>query len=102
KDRLVARKGTEFVTLTMNEVAYFHTEHKIVFVKDFSGRQLMVDMNLGEWEGVLDARFFRLNRKYIANIKAIDRFKPDNGKVRVFLKPETREEVHVSKETAPE
>jgi DNA-binding LytR/AlgR family response regulator len=45
--------------------------------------------------------FFRINRKFIANIKSIDRFKPDNGKIQVFLKPEIKEEVHVSKETAP-
>jgi DNA-binding LytR/AlgR family response regulator len=101
--RIVARKGTEFVALDADEVAYFYTEHKIVFVKDFNGRQLIVDRNLAEFESELDkTKFFRINRKYIAHLKAIDRFKPDNGKIQVFLKPETKEEVHVSKETAPE
>jgi DNA-binding LytR/AlgR family response regulator len=101
--RIVARKGTEFVALDTSEVAYVYTEHKIVFVRDFTGRQLLIDKNLGELEASLDkAKFFRINRKYIANMKAIDRFKPDNGKIQVFLKPETKEDVHVSKETAPE
>ncbi len=101
--RIVARKGTEFVALDVDDVAYFYTEHKIVFVKDFNGRQLIVDRNLAEFESELDkTKFFRINRKYIAHLKAIDRFKPDNGKIQVFLKPETKEEVHVSKETAPE
>jgi DNA-binding LytR/AlgR family response regulator len=101
--RIVARKGTEFVALDADDVAYFYTEHKIVFVKDFNGRQLIVDRNLAEFESELDkTKFFRINRKYIAHLKAIDRFKPDNGKIQVFLKPETKEEVHVSKETAPE
>lgn len=101
--RLVARKGTEFVALDADDIAYFYTEHKIVFVKDFNGRQLIVDRNLAEFEAELDkTKFFRINRKYIAHLKAIDRFKPDNGKIQVFLKPETKEEVHVSKETAPE
>jgi DNA-binding LytR/AlgR family response regulator len=101
--RIVARKGTEFVALDVDDVAYFYTEHKIVFVKDFNGRQLIVDRNLAEFESELDkSKFFRINRKYIAHLKAIDRFKPDNGKIQVFLKPETKEEVHVSKETAPE
>lgn len=102
KDRIIVKKGTEFMALELNEVAYFYTEHKIVFVKDFSGRQLIVDKNLGELEGALNPDcFFRLNRKFIANLKAIDRFKPDNGKIRIYLKPEVKEEVHVSKETAP-
>jgi DNA-binding LytR/AlgR family response regulator len=103
KSRIVARKGTEFIALNLDEVAYFFTEHKIVFVRDFQGRQMIVDKNLGELENDLNKeQFFRINRKFIANIKAIDRFKPDNGKIQVFLKPEMKEEIHVSKETAPE
>lgn len=101
--RIVARKGAEFVAMDTNDIAYLYTEHKIVFVKDFTGRQLLIDKNLGELEASLDkTKFFRINRKYIANMKAIERFKPDNGKIQVYLKPETKEEVHVSKETAPE
>jgi len=103
RNRIVARKGTEFVALGTDDVAYFFTEHKIVFVRDFGGRQMIVDQNLGELEAELDpATFFRLNRKFIVHQKAIERFKPDNGKIQVFLKPEIKEEVHVSKETAPE
>lgn len=103
RGRIVARKGTEFVALDTDEVAYFFTDHKIVFVRDFSGRQMIIDRNLSELEEELDQEvFFRVNRKFIVHQKAIDRFKPDNGKIQVFLKPEVKEEVHVSKETAPE
>jgi DNA-binding LytR/AlgR family response regulator len=103
RSRIVARKGTEFIAVTTDEIAYFFTDHKIVFVRDFTGRQMIIDQNLAELESELDPEmFFRLNRKYIASQKAIDRFKPDNGKILVFLKPEVKEEVHVSKETAPE
>ena len=102
KKRILAKKGTEFIALEFTDVAYFFTDHKIVFVRDFNGRQLMVDKNLGELEELLDKnRFFRINRKFIAQLNAIERFKPDNGKIRVYLKPETNEEIHVSKETAP-
>jgi DNA-binding LytR/AlgR family response regulator len=101
--RLVARKGAEFVALNVDEVAYFFSEHKIVFVRDFSGRQMIVDKNLGEWESALDqTTFFRINRKFIVNQKAIDRFKPDNGKIQIFLNPEWKETIHISKETAPD
>jgi DNA-binding LytR/AlgR family response regulator len=103
RDRIVARKGTEFVALNIDEVAYFFTEHKIVFVRDLTGRQMIVDRNLGELEAELGGRsFFRINRKFLASQKSIDRFKPDNGKILVYLRPEMKEEVHVSKETAPE
>jgi DNA-binding LytR/AlgR family response regulator len=102
-ERIVARKGTEFIALTMDEIAFFFTEHRVVFVKVHSGQQFIVDKNLGELEGNLDKnKFFRINRKFISHINAIEKFKPDNGKIRVFLKPEMKEEVHVSKETAPD
>ena len=103
KTRIIGKKGTEFIALEFDEVAYFFTEHKIVFVRDFSGRQLILDKTLGEIEAALDkTKFFRINRKFIAQLKAIERFKPDNGKIRIFLRPEMKEEIHVSKETAPE
>ncbi len=103
KTRIVAKKGTEYIALELEEVAYFYTEHKLVFVRDFSGRQLIVDKNLADLESTLDKnRFFRLNRKFIAQLKAIERFKPDKGKILIYLKPEMKEEVHVSKESAPE
>jgi DNA-binding LytR/AlgR family response regulator len=103
KNRIVGKKGTEFIALELEEAAYFFTEHKVVFVRDFSGKQLIVDKTLTEIEEQLDkTKFFRLNRKFIAQLKAIERFKPDNGKIRIFLRPEMKEEVHISKETAPE
>ena len=103
KDRIVAKKGTAFTALTLDEIAFFFTEHRIVFVKDHAGHQYIVDKNLGELESGLDRKkFFRINRKFIAHIDAIEKFKPDNGKIRVFLKPEMKEEIHVSKETAPD
>lgn len=102
KGRLVVRKGTEFIALNQDEIAYFFTEHKIVFVRDHQGRQMIVDKNLAELESELDQQdFFRINRKFIVHQKAIDRFKPDSGKIQIFLKPEIKEEVFVSKETAP-
>lgn len=102
RSRIVARKGTDFITIHLEHVAYFYTEHKVVFVRDHSGKQWIVDKTLGDWEIQLKSNnFFRLNRKYLVSAKAIERFKPDNGKIRVYLKPEVKEEVHVSKETAP-
>jgi len=101
KSRIVAKKGAEFVSLSLDEVAYFYSEHKIVFARDFTGRRLLVDKTLGDIASILDRhRFFRINRKFIAQQRAIDRFKPDNGKIRVYLQPEMQEEIYVSKENA--
>jgi DNA-binding LytR/AlgR family response regulator len=101
--RIVVKKGTDYITINFDDVAYFFTEHRIVFVKDFSGRQFICDKTLAEIECAVGQKsFFRINRKFIASIKAIEKFKSDNGKIRVSLKPEISEDVFVSKETAPE
>lgn len=103
KDRILVRRGAEQLVLETQHIAYFFSEQKVVFAKDFQGRQFMTDVNLAELEQTLDSKlFFRINRKFIAHIKAIEKFKSDNGKIRVYLNPEVKEEVHVSKETAPE
>jgi len=103
RKRIVGKKGAEFIALDLEDVAYFYSEQKIVFVRDFSGNQFILDKNLGEWESMVDRNdFFRINRKFIAHRKAIERFKSDNGKIRIYLKPVVKEEVHVSKECAPE
>ncbi len=102
-ERILAKKGTEFVALNLNDVAYFFTQHKIVFARDFTGRQLIVDKTISELEEIVDkTKFFRLNRKYLSCLNAIETFKPDNGKVKIHLTPDCKEDVFVSKETAPE
>lgn len=101
--RIIVKKGTEFITLKMTDVAYFFTEHRVVFVRDLTGKQYIIDKNLSELEPTLDKKkFFRINRKYIASINAIEKYKPNNGKIRIFLKPEVKEEINISKETAPD
>lgn len=100
--RILAKKGTEFIALEMDSIAYFFTEHKVVFVRDFNGRTLIVDKTITELETMLDTtRFFRLNRKYLCHVDAIEKFKPENGKLRIDLLPPSKEAVYVSKETAP-
>ena len=101
-DRILAKKGTGFIALGLNDIAYFFTEHKIVFAKDFTGRQLIVDKTITELEGTVDpSKFFRINRKYLCCLNAIERFKPDKGRIKIHLVPDCKEDVYVSKETAP-
>jgi DNA-binding LytR/AlgR family response regulator len=100
--RIIVRKGTDFIALNQEDVAYFYTEHKITFAKDRSGRLLIVDRTLTDLEDLLDKKvFFRLNRKYFVHVSAIEKFKSDNGKVLINLLPPASDAVYVSKEMAP-
>ncbi len=101
-NRVVGKKGTDFIAFEVDDIAYFFTKHKIVFVRDFSGRQLILDKTLTEIEETIPGdSFFRVNRKFIAHYRAIEKFKSDHGKIKISLQPEIKEEVYVSKETAP-
>ena len=100
--RILGKKGTEFIALGIDEVAYFFTEHKIVFAKDFTGRNLILNKTISELEGTMDSKkFFRLNRKYLCSLAAIEKFKSDNGRIKVQVTPDSGEDIFVSKETAP-
>lgn len=102
RTRLLVRRGSEQQALNTSEVAYFFSEQKILFVKDITSRQFMMDGTLSELEGTLNSKdFFRINRQYIAHIQSVEKFKSDNGRIRVFLQPPPKEEIFVSKETAP-
>jgi two-component system LytT family response regulator len=102
RDRVLARKGPDFVAVPVAEVAYFFTEYKLVFLRDAQGTQYLVDRALEKLEAELDpGRFFRLNRKYLAQISAVRRFRPaDKGRLSVVLAPEPAEPVVVSQEKA--
>jgi DNA-binding LytR/AlgR family response regulator len=102
RTRVVVRKGVDFMALPLADVAYFFTEHKLVFARDHRGVQYLVDRPLAELEAELDpARFFRLNRRLIAQVDAIRRFRPaDKGRVMVVLEPPPAEPVQVSQERA--
>jgi len=102
-ERIVARKGNQFVVVPIAQIAYFFTMHKISFLKEFTGREMTIDKNLSSLEETLDpSHFVRLNRKYIASSRAITRYTSVLGKIRVILNPEPGEEVFVSKESAPD
>ena len=100
--RIVVKKGSDFLALKTDDIAYFYTEHKIVFGIDREGKRFIVDKPLAVLETELDpANFFRLNRKYIANVNAIARFKShDKGKVLITLAPPVAEEVIISQENS--
>lgn len=102
RDRVLARKGPDFVAVPVAEVAYFFAEYRLVFLRDRQGTQYLVDRTLERLEAELDAgRFFRLNRKYIAQVTAVRRFRPaDKGRLAVVLSPEPAEPVTVSQERA--
>ncbi len=105
KNRLVVRKGLEHIALKLEDIIFFYTEHKLVFVIDRTGKKYLADKTLTELEEILDNNvFFRANRQYIININFIKGFKTfEKVKLQVDLMvPDLNHCIIVSQENSPQ
>jgi len=102
KTRIIVKRGNEYQTIMLDDVVYFYTENKIVFLISKDNKKFMVNKNLGELEEELDKhRFFRVNRQCIVNVDYIKKFKPiDRSKLTIELTLPTQEEIIISQENA--
>ena len=104
KTRIVVRKGVEYVTIRVEDIMYFFSEHKIVFLVDKDRKKYMVEKkSLAEMQEELDpAMFFRANRKFIVNANYISNFKSvENSKILLTLTVPLHEQIIISQENAP-
>ena len=74
KTRFITKVGDHIQSVSIQEIAYFYTEFKGVFVVTWEGRKHLINYTLEHLETCLDPqKYFRLNRKYIAEINAIEK-----------------------------
>ncbi len=102
RSRIVVKKGIEFQSILLEEVAYFFTDQKISFLITKDGKKFLVDKNLKELEEELDSKiFYRANRKYIVNINYIKSYKPfDKIKILLELTVPVSQDILISQENA--
>lgn len=89
RTRFLIAGADRFITLSVDEIAYFYSENRITTAVTLSGRSHVVDLPLSRLEEQLDPdRFFRANRQILLSVGAIDRIEPYfNGKVSVTVHP---------------
>lgn len=102
KKRFVIRFGEHIKTLQTEDIAYCYSENKVTFAKNFEGRIFPMDYNLDALEHILDPQhFFRINRQYLINLKAIEEMKTyTKARVIIKLQPAVKESPVVSSERA--
>ena len=103
KNRLVVKRGVEYISLRLEDIILFYTENKLVYVIDCCGKKYVAEKNLSDLEEELDnSRFFRANRQYIINIDFIRGFKSfDRVKLLVDLNvPELNHNIIISQENS--
>jgi len=103
RQRLIVKKGIEYQSVLLEDVAYFFTEHKVTFLVTKQEKKFMLDQNLKELEEELDTKtFYRANRKYIVNINSIRSYKTfEKVKLLVELNLPMTEDIIISQENAP-
>lgn len=99
KSRLVSKMGSQILHLSVAEIAYLYSEDKITFVIMTNGKRYMLGYTLDQLERMLDpAAFYRLNRKYMAHVQAIDAIhKHFNSRLKVTLKPPVTDDILISR-----
>ncbi len=105
KTRFLGKIGQRTYFIQMQDVAYFTADNKIVLLVARDGKRYIKNATMEKLEKILDPKiFFRVNRKIIMHIDAIEQIKPyDNN--RLILVPKgisSNEEIIISREKVAE
>jgi DNA-binding LytR/AlgR family response regulator len=102
RQRILARSGSSFVSLRLDEVAYFVSVDKSAFAIGSDGKRHLVDGSLADLAAQLDPqRFFRINRQVIVAAAAVLGFRPSGkGRLELRLAPAAATTVNVTQERA--
>lgn len=102
KERFLVKAGNKYYNKLVNDITYFSSEDKIVYLHDGgSSKKYIADFTLEELtKKHLDPHlFFRISRKFIVNINAIDVINPYlNQRLILHLKNGETDELIVSRE----
>jgi len=103
KRLIIAKSGLQFITLKVEEVAYFTTSNKIVFAVTAGGKKYLTNYNLAQLEAELDPElFFRINRQHIINVVYVRSFVPyKKGQLLLTLHIPSDTEIIVSQALTP-
>ena len=90
KKRFLVQVGQQFRKVDVADIAYIYAREGGVFLRSFDKKTYTVEYALESLEDLLDpSEFFRINRKYIVNINAIDQMTAwSRSRVKLLLKPD--------------
>lgn len=104
RNRFMVKLGKLIKTVQSEDVAYFMAEGKYLFLVTNDKQNYIIEETISSLEPQLDSSdFFRINRKFIINIKAVrEMYKLSRNRVRIVLEPAPVEglDVVVSEERA--
>ncbi len=100
KKRFLVHVGQQMIYIMVDDIHYFYSEDGLAYAKTADNKKHLVDYTLEQLEEALDPKdFFRINRKVITHLHAIQKIAPYfNSRLKLELKPKTEFEVIVSRE----
>jgi two-component system LytT family response regulator len=100
KKRFLVKRGTDYISVKTEDIAYFYATHKLVCMVDHKNQKFILDQSLADIEKQLDPRqFYRVNRKYLVQLSAIKKIKSyPKSKLQVEVEPPVGEDIIISQE----
>jgi hypothetical protein len=95
---LKVQQGGKTTLVKYPEIAFIHSQNKIVYIVKVDGTSITTDFTLNEIESqVSEQSFFRANRQAILHHNSIEEVKSiENGKLLIRLKPNTFDNSKIS------
>lgn len=95
---IIVYQGDKILPIELNLIALFYLEDNYIFALTFDSKKYILTQNLEELETLCGNDFFRANRQYLVNRKAIkDASKYLNRKILINLKVNHPEQILVGK-----
>ena len=100
KTSFLVFKNQKYKTINIDEIAFFYIRHDATWIMCFDKQQYDINQSLDQITASVSAKqFFRLNRQYLVNFKAIKEVEPYFlRKLFVRLLIETQDKLLVNKE----
>jgi two-component system, LytTR family, response regulator LytT len=104
KTRFLVNRGDSLIPVSINEIAYFCADEKVVFLVTKENKRYIINNTLEELETKLNpSQFFRVNRQHIIAIDSIRKVHTYfNYKLKLEIIPDPKEEIIVSKNRTSE
>jgi len=104
KSRFLVRFGEKIQSIPIEEVAFFLSEERVTFLQTIEGKKYVLDSTLEQVEASVDpAVFFRINRKYLIRVDAVDEVLTySNSRLKVKLKNCPDNDILISREKVTE
>ncbi len=98
QERFLIQSGRRIKTVKIEQIAYFYSTGKDVFLCTWENKNYSMDYSLDKLENMLPPdRFFRINRKFLIHLDSIrNMYVLSKSRIKVELDPESEEETYVS------